>query len=292
MVAKKTHYEVLEISKDAKLIDIKKAYRRLALKHHPDRNNGSAESTEKFKDISQAYSILSDKTTRSYYDATVHSANSPAPSTSTATTTTASTSTGGPTSVSPPQQRVPTSPTTRGGVRDAFKQFDDLFRNDPFFNEAFQDMDGAFSHRFDNSQDQNCDDFTTNDRMDGEPCGEGVGPLLFCGMEPPKMKKKSAAARKRVPWSQWLMNKLGVEVSVSSVSHKADGSVEASHYTSKPIGTYTNKKSRTYVEGGQQVTIMSMEKDGNTIEDKLIAGQLVERRVNGRIEQNPKQVGN
>jgi len=64
-----------------------------------------------------------------------------------------------------------------------------------------------------------------------------------------------------------------------------------SAYTSKKSGTYTNKKSRTYVENGTQVTIMSMEKDGNKIEDKLIAGQLVERRVNGKIELIHQQVG-
>ncbi|KAL7541965.1 hypothetical protein ACHAXR_011408 [Thalassiosira sp. AJA248-18] len=69
MAAKKNHYEVLEISKDAELIDIKKAYRRLALKHHPDRNNGSADSAEKFKSIGQAYTILSDPTSRRNYDA-------------------------------------------------------------------------------------------------------------------------------------------------------------------------------------------------------------------------------
>ena len=88
------------------------------------------------------------------------------------------------------------------------------------------------------------------------------------------------------------MNKLGIELSVTSISHQADGSVLHSAYTSKPSGTYTDKKSRTYVENGKQVTIMSMEKDGNRIEDKLIAGKLVERKVNGKVEQLPGMVKN
>lgn len=145
-------------------------------------------------------------------------------------------------------------------------------------------MDDAFAQRFNNSQDQKRDDTNTEG-------GEyGVAPLLFCGMERPKIRKESAPSK--VPWSQWLMNKLGIELSVSSVSHQADGSVVTSAYTSKPLGTYTKKKSRTYVENGRQVTIMSMEKDGNRIEDKLIAGNLVERKVNGKVEEIPKQVEN
>mmetsp|Transcript_5680 Transcript_5680/g.12899 ORF Transcript_5680/g.12899 Transcript_5680/m.12899 type:complete len:268 (-) Transcript_5680:326-1129(-) len=267
MVAQKTHYEVLEISKDAELIDIKKAYRRLALKHHPDRNNGSAESTEKFKEISQAYTILSDPTTRRDYDASLRST----PQTSMSATPYAG----------PSQQRQPTQ-SQHKGVRDPFQQFDDLFRNDPFFQEAFQDMDDAFAKRFDNSQDKKRDNIGTSD--------DNVGPLFFCGIERPRIKKQPAA--KKVPWSQWLMNKLGIEFEMTSYSHQADGSVLTSAYNSKPTGTYTNKKSRTYVEEGRQVTIMSMEKDGNKIEDKLIAGKLVERKVNGKVEQITQQVAN
>lgn len=88
------------------------------------------------------------------------------------------------------------------------------------------------------------------------------------------------------------MNKLGIELSVTSYSHQADGSVVASAYTSKPSGSYTNKKSRTYMENGQKVTVISMEKNRNMIEDKFIAGQLVERKVNGKVEELPQQVAN
>ena len=88
------------------------------------------------------------------------------------------------------------------------------------------------------------------------------------------------------------MNKLGIELSVTSYSHQADGSVVASAYTSKPSGTYTNKTSRTYMENGQQVTVISMEKNRNKIEDKFIAGKLVERKVNGKVEELPQHVAN
>lgn len=165
-----------------------------------------------------------------------------------------------------------------GGGRDAFQQFDDLFRNDPFFSESFQNMDDAFAKRFHNAQ-----DLKPNNR-DGasDDCtntAKGVGSIFSCGGI-----ELLTAQKRTVPWTQWLMNKLGIEISVTSYSHKPDGSVLASAYSSKPFGTYTNKTSRTYVENGRRVTIMSMEKDGNTIEDKLIEGKLIERKVNGTVE--------
>ena len=65
---KKNYYTTLEISPRASDEDIKKAYRKLAFLYHPDRNNGNKESEEKFKEISEAYAVLSDKGKRSYYD--------------------------------------------------------------------------------------------------------------------------------------------------------------------------------------------------------------------------------
>ncbi len=62
------YYEILEVSKDATFEEIKKAYRRLALKYHPDRNPGDKEAEEKFKLINEAYQVLSDKEKRSLYD--------------------------------------------------------------------------------------------------------------------------------------------------------------------------------------------------------------------------------
>ncbi len=66
--AKKDYYEILGVSRDASLEDIKKAYRRLALKYHPDRNPGDKEAEEKFKEISEAYAVLSDPQKRAQYD--------------------------------------------------------------------------------------------------------------------------------------------------------------------------------------------------------------------------------
>lgn len=287
MAAKKNHYEVLEISRDAELIDVKKAYRRLALKHHPDRNGGSAEATEKFKDISQAYTILSDATSRRNYDVTLKFSVSSMAASAAAASSTPSSS---PSKNNGVPERQPNSESASSqGVRDPFQQFDDLFRNDPFFHDSFQDMNDAFAQRFDDSQCQNRDDVnTSNDDANGFV---GMGQLFTC--VPGGMKNKSQNTNvKKVPWSQWVMNKLGIELSVTSYSHQADGTVEASTYSSKPSGTYTNKKSRTYVENGKQVSVMSMEKNGNRIEDKFIAGKLVERKVNGEIEETMKQVTN
>ncbi len=66
-------YEVLGLSKDASSADVKKAYRRLAMEHHPDRNAGDTESEEKFKEASNAYKVLSDDDQRARYDQYGHS---------------------------------------------------------------------------------------------------------------------------------------------------------------------------------------------------------------------------
>jgi len=62
------YYETLGVSKDASNEQIKKAYRKLALKYHPDRNKDNKEAEEKFKKISEAYAVLSDKDKRQQYD--------------------------------------------------------------------------------------------------------------------------------------------------------------------------------------------------------------------------------
>ena len=62
------YYEVLEISRTASSEEIKKAYRRKALKYHPDRNQGDAEAESKFKEAAQAYEILGDPNKRQRYD--------------------------------------------------------------------------------------------------------------------------------------------------------------------------------------------------------------------------------
>ncbi|UBH25483.1 DnaJ domain-containing protein [Micrococcus porci] len=65
----KDFYQVLGVSKDASESDIKKAYRTLARKHHPDQNPGDAAAEQRFKEISEAYDVLSDPKDRQEYDA-------------------------------------------------------------------------------------------------------------------------------------------------------------------------------------------------------------------------------
>jgi molecular chaperone DnaJ len=67
-MAKKDYYQVLGVPRDAAPEQIKKAYRQLALKHHPDRNPGSKEAEERFKEAAEAYSVLADAEKRSVYD--------------------------------------------------------------------------------------------------------------------------------------------------------------------------------------------------------------------------------
>jgi molecular chaperone DnaJ len=67
-MAKRDYYEVLGVPRGASPEDIKKAYRQLALRHHPDRNPGSKEDEEKFKEAAEAYSVLADPEKKSAYD--------------------------------------------------------------------------------------------------------------------------------------------------------------------------------------------------------------------------------
>lgn len=62
------YYQVLGVAKNASEGEIKKAYRRLAVEYHPDRNQGSKEAEEKFKEVAEAYSVLSDTDKRAIYD--------------------------------------------------------------------------------------------------------------------------------------------------------------------------------------------------------------------------------
>lgn len=68
MAEKRDYYEVLGVSKSATPEEIKKAYRQLALKYHPDRNPDDKDAEEKFKEAAEAYSVLSDENKRARYD--------------------------------------------------------------------------------------------------------------------------------------------------------------------------------------------------------------------------------
>jgi molecular chaperone DnaJ len=103
-MAKRDYYEVLGVSKQASKDELKKAYRKIALKYHPDRNPDNAEAEEKFKEAAEAYEILSDDQKRARYDQFGHAA----------------TGAGG--------------FSGQGGMSmdDIFSQFGDIFGSDPF----------------------------------------------------------------------------------------------------------------------------------------------------------------
>ena len=77
MAEKRDYYEVLGINKGASDAEIKSAYRKMAKKYHPDLNPGDAEAEKSFKEVSEAYEVLSDADKKQRYDAYGHAGVDP-----------------------------------------------------------------------------------------------------------------------------------------------------------------------------------------------------------------------
>jgi molecular chaperone DnaJ len=76
-MSKRDFYEILGVSKSASADEIKKAYRKVAMQFHPDRNPGDKQAEEKFKEAAEAYEILSDADKKAKYDRFGHQAFGP-----------------------------------------------------------------------------------------------------------------------------------------------------------------------------------------------------------------------
>src|SRR5207245_382025 len=103
-MAKRDYYAVLGVDRSAQEQDIKRAYRKLALELHPDRNPGDAQAEERFKEASEAYAVLSDADKRASYDRFGHAG-------------------------------VSSAGQGFGNVQDIFSQFSDIFSD--FFGGGF-----------------------------------------------------------------------------------------------------------------------------------------------------------
>ncbi|HXV63987.1 MAG TPA: molecular chaperone DnaJ [Vicinamibacteria bacterium] len=110
---KKDYYEVLGVDRTATPSDIKRAYRRLAVKYHPDKNPGDATAEEAFKECAEAYSVLSDQEKRAVYDRYGHAGLRGAPQVNT----------------------------------DIFREFTDIFGGGSIFEELFSDLFGGRRNR-------------------------------------------------------------------------------------------------------------------------------------------------
>src|SRR5258708_28493148 len=76
-MTKRDYYEILGVDRNANAEEIKKAYRKLAVKYHPDKNPGDKSAEEKFKELGEAYEALNDPQTRAAYDQYGHAAFDP-----------------------------------------------------------------------------------------------------------------------------------------------------------------------------------------------------------------------
>ena len=105
LMAKRDYYEVLGVSRSSSADEIKKAYRKIAMQHHPDRNPGDKAAEEKFKEAAEAYDVLSNPDKKAQYDRFGHAGVG------------SSAASGGP-----------------GGMRmeDIFQNFGDVFGDDVF----------------------------------------------------------------------------------------------------------------------------------------------------------------
>ena len=74
MAAKRDYYDVLGVSRNADASTIKKAYRKLAKKYHPDTNQGDARAEQMFKEVNEAYDVLGDPEKKKMYDQVGHAA--------------------------------------------------------------------------------------------------------------------------------------------------------------------------------------------------------------------------
>lgn len=272
----KTHYEVLELARDASLKDVKKAYRRLAVLHHPDRNLGNEEeATVKFREISEAYEVLSDEDARRDYDAALKFGRGRADGGDFGR----SFGDGG---------RGRRHPRRGGPHRDPFDQFKDVFQNDPFFAEASKSMDDLF-HRHFSGDGRNAPAAAA----DGNDRDDGVGGWIWNTVKNfmPNIEVHTSTT-----------TNFGGSQSHSSTSRSygggrsgggRSGSSRASRITSSRAptstsshaasssSTYTSRSTRTVMQNGRRVTIQSLEKDGNKIEEKYVGDKLIERKING-----------
>lgn len=285
---KRTFYDILEVFDGASNLEIKKAYRRLALQHHPDRNGSTPEATEIFQQIGEAYHCLSDPTRRRDYDRELaRSTRTSSTSSSPGNNTTNTSIPRPPSSIfsntsssrrsSPAWSPIFSSDRRRHNAVpnfDAHAQFDNLFRQDPFFQDGFREMDAEFVKRFSN---------TCTSSQGGADNAASTNRAV--------QSQKSSSTE---GWFPWLLRQCGIELHMTTYTSNGQGNVTATSYssygknrnrsTSRIAPSYMQTSTSSYVDRqGRHVMVQSKEENGNRIEDTRINRRLVQRKVNGLV---------
>jgi DnaJ-class molecular chaperone len=250
-----TFYDALGLPPSCSAKEIKKAYRSLALKHHPDKNKGSEESVEKFKEIAEAYEVLSDEGTRRRYDASLRK--------------------GGSAGAAGSHDSFRRSHRGRNPDFDPFARFDDLFSSDPFFKAAFDEMDGLLKKHFETGGERRGGERRREQR---EQLNKSVDSFLTGTFG----SVATYVGRKLL---DWIMSSMDISVQTTSTTENGKTSSHWSIGGQSKRGerepSYSAKSSRTVIENGRKVTVQSLERDGQKIEEKYVKNKLVERTING-----------
>lgn len=268
MSSRPDHYEILGVPRSASESEIKKAYRKLALRWHPDKNQGSQDAADMFKLIGQAYQILSDPKQRQLYDMYGHDG------------------------VDGSAGRESSRPSDGfgggfGGFGSSFGGgFGGGFHDDFGSPRGFHFMDPfelfrSFMHDFD-------DDMFGEPRRSSSGARHGTGAMTssFGGPFGGSLFGPDPMMSMMMGGGMMGGGMMGGDMMSSSMT------MSSSSFGGGGQGSYSSRSSRTSIQNGRRVTITTINENGRTREEREEAdartGEILSRTVNGQPQSLPQ----